>query len=96
MAELLPMAQQEKGSTENAKKEPSISEQHAEDQTVYLNGKTLALVMIALYSATFLVALVRFSAFEVHHDQETETDRTSRIVRSLRRLFPASPMTSTP
>lgn len=74
MAKELPTAEQEKLSTENEKKEPSISEQHHEDQTVYPNGNTLALVMLALYLGVFLVALVRFSALEVNN-QGTELDR---------------------
>ena len=61
MAEELPVVEQEKISIEDARKEHSISEQD-EHQTVYPNGKTLALVMLALYLAVFLVALVRFSA----------------------------------
>ena len=63
MAELLPTGNQEKIPTENAEREPSISEQNDEDQTVYPNWKILTLVMIALYSAIFLVALVRFFPF---------------------------------
>lgn len=63
--------EQEKSSTEVAKKEPSISnsssEQHDDDQTVYPKGKALALIMLALYLAVFLVALVWFSALEAHY-----------------------------
>lgn len=71
MAEERPIGEQEKKSTEVAKKEPSISipssEQHDDDQTVYPKGKALALIMLALYLAVFLVALVWFSALEAHN-----------------------------
>ena len=70
MAEEPPTGEQEKISTEVANKEPSISnsssEQHDDDQTVYPKGKALALIMLALYLAVFLVALVWFSALEAH------------------------------
>lgn len=67
MATELPTVEREKLSTGNEKKEPSISERHHEDQTVYPNGTTLALVMLALYLGVFLVALVRFPAFRVYN-----------------------------
>ena len=64
MAEERPFSEHEEKSTENEKQEPSISnsssEQHDDDdQTVYPTGKALALIMLALYLAVFLVALVR-------------------------------------
>lgn len=71
MAEERPTDEQEKKSTEVAKKEPSISisssEQHDDDETVYPKGKALALIMLAIYLAVFLVALVWFSALEAHN-----------------------------
>ena len=74
MAELLPTGDQEKIPTEKAEIEPSISEQDDENQTVYPNRKALALIMVALYSAIFLVALVRFSAMKGQYSRETATN----------------------
>ena len=71
IAEERPTGEQEKKSTEVAKEDlsnsTSSSEQYDDDQTVYPKGKALALIMLAIYLAVFLVALVWFSVLKDHN-----------------------------
>lgn len=78
--------------TEKASEEPSVPKED-EGQTQYPGGRTVALIMIALYLAVFLVALVSSSTLMRIAYKESELT-IYRIEQSLLPPCPVSPMIS--
>ena len=73
--EELPTVEQEKASMENEKQEPSAS-RNDEENTNFPGGTTLALIMLAVYLAVFLVALVSSSSFSYSSLTTSRTELT--------------------